>query len=218
MNRLRGAQRKVKWLTMTERGRLIVVSGPSGVGKDTILHRFLLETACCKRAVTATTRRPRAGEVHGRDYYFLQRDEFLRMAQNGEMLEYTEYNGNLYGPPKQGVQTLQQSGQNVILEIEVNGGLKVKKIYPEAVLVFIVAPSWQVLEQRLRNRGTESEEEIQARLKTARFELSQAHEYDYIIINDDLERCCTRLNDVISAAGCEERHMRSFIEEVMRNA
>ena len=203
---------------MTERGRLFIISGPSGVGKDTILNKFLPMSSNCKRAITATTRRPRAGEAHGEHYYFYSREEFLQMSENGELLEYTEYNGNLYGPPKKGVEEIQNLGRNVILEIEVQGGLKVKKMYPEAVLVFIVAPSWKVLEQRLRERGTESEQDIQTRLKNARFELSKAHEYNYIIINDVLDRCCERLGAVISAAGCEERHMRSFIEEVLQDA
>ena len=194
-----------------------MISGPSGVGKDTILNKFLPMFPNCARAITATTRQPRGGEVHGKHYYFHSREEFLRMAENGEMLEYTEYNGNFYGPPGKGVEELQKSGKNVLLEIEVQGGLKVKKMYPEAVLVFIVAPSWQILERRLRDRGTESEQDIQSRLKTARFEISKAHEYNYIIINDVLEHCCERLSAVISAAGCEERHMRSFIEEVLRD-
>lgn len=203
---------------MINRGLLIVISGPSGVGKDTILGRFMPKAKNCVFSVSATTRQPRKGEVNGRDYFFVTRDKFEEMAQNGEMLEFTEYNGNYYGTPRKSVEKLLEAGENVILEIEVDGGLQIKKLDMDAVLIFIVAPSWAELERRLRSRATESEEAIQARLATARFELSKACEYDYIITNDILELCAERLAAVIVAAGCETKRMKKFIEEVSSNA
>lgn len=197
---------------------LIVISGPSGVGKDTILEKFMPNAERCVRSVSATTRPPRKGETHGKDYYFITRREFEDLAARGEMLETAEYNGNYYGTPLKNVQKLLDQGKNVILKIEVNGGLQVKRLYPDAVLVFIIAPSQKILERRLRRRGTESEEAIQARLKTARFEISKAGEYDYIIVNDTLELCGQRLAAVITAAGCSKKHMKAFIEETYANA
>lgn len=203
---------------MAERGLLIVISGPSGVGKDAILDIYMPDIERCVRSISATTRPKRDGEEHGKSYYFMSREEFEALLNQGEMLEYTEYNGHYYGTPKKSVKNMLDEGTNVILKIEVEGGLQVKKLYPDAVLIFIVAPSWQVLEQRLRNRGTESEQAIQGRLKIARFEISQANKYDYIIINDVIENCVEKLAAVITAAGCEKRHMEKFIEEVSKNA
>ncbi len=206
---------------MTERGLLYVISGPSGVGKDTILGKFMPGRGAqedCVLSVSATTRSPRGGERHGREYYFLSREEFSRRAQNGEMLEYTEYNGNCYGTPRAEVERQLEAGKNVILELEVDGGLQIKKLDPKAVLVFIVAPSIPELERRLRARGTESETAIRARMDIARFEISKAHEYDYVIINDNLSTCIKRLGDVIAAARCAAKNMKDYIEEVLRHA
>ncbi len=206
---------------MTERGLLYVISGPSGVGKDTILGEFMPGRGAeedCVLSVSATTRTPRGGERHGREYYFLSREEFLRRANNGEMLEYTEYNGNFYGTPRAEVKKLLDAGKNVILELEVDGGLQIKKLDPKAVLVFIVAPSIPELERRLRARGTESEPAILARLEIARFEISKAHEYDYVIINDNLHTCVKKLGDVIAAARCAAKNMKDYIQEVLHHA
>lgn len=207
---------------MIERGRetglLYVISGPSGVGKDTILGEFLPGTENCALSISATTRAPRPGEEHGREYYFITREEFESRIKAGEMLEHTEYNGNYYGTPKKEVEEQLKRGKDVILELEVDGGLQVKRLDPKAVLVFVVAPSVPELERRLRARGTESEAAIQARMDIARFEISKAHEYDYVIINDDLGRCVSRLRDVVSAAHWAAKNMRNFIEEVIGNA
>jgi guanylate kinase len=201
-----------------ETGLLYVISGPSGVGKDTILGEFLPNAENCSLSISATTRPPRLGEKHGREYYFINREEFARRVAAGEMLEYTEYNGNYYGTPRKEVEEQLNRGKDVILELEVDGGLQVKRLDPKAVLVFVVAPSIPELERRLRARGTESEAAIQARMNIARFEISKAHEYDYVIINDDLSRCVSRLKDVISAAHWAAKNMRNFIEEVIGNA
>lgn len=203
---------------MTERGLLIVLSGPSGVGKDSVLERFLPTAPECVRSVTATTRAKRANEEHGRDYFFLTREEFRGLVERGETLEYTEYNGNYYGTMKKDVEEILASGRNAVLRIEVNGALNVKLQYPDAVLIFMAPPSWQVLEGRLKNRGTEKGAEFEGRLKTAHYELSKAPEYDYIIINDDMERCCERLGLVIAAAKYSAKHLKPFIEEVCTNA
>lgn len=203
---------------MTERGLLIVLSGPSGVGKDSVLDMFLPTSPKCVRSITATTRAKRENEEHGRDYFFLDREEFGELAARGEMLEYTEYNGNYYGTNKKDIQKILDSGKNAVLRIEVNGALNVKLLYPDAVLIFMAPPSWQALVERLEKRGTEKGEEFEGRLKTARYELSKAPEYDYIIINDDMERCRERLAAVVTAAECSAKHVKSFIEEVCKNA
>jgi guanylate kinase len=201
-----------------EKGLLYVFSGPSGVGKDTILASFMPKEKNCVLSISATTRQMRPGEQDGREYYFLSREEFLRRRDAGELLEHTEYNGNFYGTPKAEVERLLSQGKNVILELEVDGGLQVKKLDPKAVLVFIVAPNIAELERRLRARGTESEAAIAARMKIARFEISKAHEYDYVIVNDDFNECVGRLRHVVAAAHCAAKNMRHYIEEVLADA
>lgn len=206
---------------MTEqlkRGLLIVVSGPSGVGKDSVLKELLSGAGNFVRSVTTTTRTPREGEADGRDYCFVSRDRFMELVRQGEMLEYTEYNGNFYGSSRKNVEHILADGKNAILKIEVEGAINVKKRYPDAVLVFISPPSWACLEQRLRNRATETDADLESRLEIAKFELSKACEYDYIIVNDFVEACVGRLGAVVTAEGCTSARMREFIEEAYKNA
>lgn len=176
-----------------EPGRLYVVSGPSGVGKGTVLARLKSSYPRIWGSVSATTRTPREGERDGIDYFFLDREEFEREVDEGGFLEWAEYAGNLYGTPLERVRERIEQGYDVILEIEVQGALQVKEKMPECRLVFIEPPSFEELENRLRSRGTEDEETITRRLKTAELELEKKMEYDIQLVNDDIDRAVSEL-------------------------
>ncbi|MBR2353612.1 MAG: guanylate kinase [Clostridia bacterium] len=166
------------------KGLLIVISGPAGSGKGTV-NAHLLSTGDFVYSVSATTRDPRPGEVDGVNYHFITREEFLSRIESGAMLEYTEYCGNFYGTPLKEAEEVLASGKNLILEIEVEGAANVKRLYPEAVLILLLPPSFAVQEQRLRGRGTEAEEKIQKRLERTREEIAIADFYDYVVVNRD---------------------------------
>lgn len=165
-------------------GLMIVISGPAGSGKGTV-NAHLLAEGDFVYSVSATTRAPRPGEVDGVNYHFITREEFQSRIQSGDMLEYTEYCGNFYGTPLKEAEEVLASGKNLILEIEVEGARNVKKAYPEAVLIMLLPPSFAVQEQRLRSRGTETEEKICERLTRTREELKEADCYDYVVYNYD---------------------------------
>ncbi len=170
------------------KGRLYVFSGPSGVGKDTVLS-LLLSRSELTKSISATTRAPREGETDGVDYYFVTKEEFETLIREGGMLEYTVYAGNYYGTPKAPVEAWLSEGKDVILKIEVDGGAQIKTLMPESIGIFILPPSKEELERRLRMRGTDSEEAVQKRLAAALNELSCAERYDYRVVNDDLDLC-----------------------------
>jgi len=166
--------------------RVFVLSGPSGVGKNSIAAR-LCGGGKAVRAVTATTRKPRTGERNGVDYHFVATDEFERWWREGRLLERNEYSGEHYGTPAFAVNEAARGGQPVLLVIDVNGALEIKRRWPEATLVFVKAPSQQALEQRLRGRGADDEQAIARRLERAREELALADRYDYVLVNDQLD-------------------------------
>lgn len=203
---------------MTKRGLLVVFSGPSGVGKDTVLGAFLEKNPGCRLSVSATTRPPRPGEEDGVDYRFISRDRFLQMAASGEMLEYAEYGGNLYGTPRAEVETLLEQGLTVILEIEVQGAMQIREKCPQALFVFLFPPSWDALRQRLSGRGTESRESLDRRLAAAKHEMSQAGRYDYVIISHSVEESCDKLRAVLVAESCKASKLEQEIEEVCKDA
>lgn len=167
-----------------KKGLLLVVSGPAGSGKGTV-NKHLFETGDFVYSVSATTRAPRPGEIDGVNYHFITKEDFLGRIERGDMLEYTEYCGNYYGTPKKEAEEVLASGKNLILEIEVEGAENVKKKYPDAVLVLLLPPSFAVQEQRLRGRGTETEEKITERLTRAKEEIYHANSYDYVVYNYD---------------------------------
>lgn len=181
-----------------KRGVLFVFSGPSGVGKGTLKAKLFKEFADrIAYSVSATTRGPREGEVDGKDYFFISRQEFERRVKNNEFLEHAEFAGNCYGTPRAYVEKLLDSGMNVVLEIDVQGALQVMKSMPECVSVFILPPSFEELEHRLRGRGTETEGKVRERLETAKRELPYAPQYDYQIVNGgDIEAAYQSLREV----------------------
>lgn len=196
------------------KGKLLVVSGPSGAGKGTVISELMKKRNDVCFSVSATTRAPRPGEVDGVNYFFVSRDQFKRMIDNGEMLEYAQYVNNFYGTPKTYVEEKLNSGMHVVLDIEVQGAAQVTKAAPEAISVFLVPPSLEILEQRLRNRGTETEEQIQGRLHTARKEYTQADFYQYIVVNDSVETAVDELNAILTAASCSFNERKNILKEV----
>ena len=203
---------------MNNHGQLIVFSGPSGVGKGTVLKQFLKERDNVALSVSATTRQPRPGEENGVAYYFLTKEEFLKKVEDGNMLEYAQYNGNYYGTPKDKVEEALNQGKDIVLEIEVQGALLVKEKCPDALMVFVMPPSWQELHDRLAGRQTEDEATINNRLSIAKTELKQAVHYDYILVNDIVEQAAERLAHIVEAGRCRTCEMTEFIEEVEHNA
>ncbi len=188
--------------TTTGRGRLFVVSGPSGVGKDTVLDRVLVCVSGVVRSVSATTRAPRPEERDGLDYHFLTRAQFEDGIAQGQFLEYATYGENLYGTPRDRVAELLARDLDVILKIEVQGAKRIRKLAPEAIFVFIQPPSLEELERRLRARATDSEERIQERLAIARNELTCIPDYDYLVTNADLDVAVDTLRAILIAERC----------------
>ena len=185
---------------MSGPGRLIVMAGPSAVGKGTLASYIVDNFDGFALSVSATTRAPRSGEVEGVSYFFIGADEFKQRIDSGMMLEWATVHGtNSYGTPRQPVELALSQGLNVILEIDVQGAFQVKKAFPEAMLVFVNPPSFEELRARLDKRGTESEEDKQIRLKTAKAELAQAGEFDYSVVNDEVARCAQEVVDLVQS-------------------
>ena len=178
------------------KGKLIVVSGPSGVGKGTIVKTLIKRREDVVESVSCTTRAPRTGEIHGREYFFLSKEEFIRRIDENDFLEYDEHFGNYYGTPKSFVREMLKE-KHVILEIDVVGALNAKKAFPESILVMIAPPSVEELKRRLTGRGTETDKEIENRLERLSYELSQKDKYDYVVVNDDLERAIAEVSNII---------------------
>ena len=179
------------------KGKLFVISGASGVGKSTVLKKVMEGREDLFFSVSATTRAPREGEVDGVNYYFLTRPQFEEKIRNGEFLEYDEHHNTLYGTPASEVLKKQETG-HVVLDVEPNGAFNVRKARPDATLIFIMPPSWEVLENRLRGRGDTSAEQIEIRLNRAKWEMDQSGSYDYIVINDQVEACAEEILKIIA--------------------
>lgn len=171
-----------------KRGRLFVYSGASGVGKGTIMKRLLAEDSTLRLSVSATTRAPRPGETHGKEYFFVTREEFDEMIENNGFMEYATYCNNYYGTPKKAVEEELEKGNNVFLEIDVKGALNIIRDYPECVSIFILPPDFETLEKRLRKRATETEDQIRFRLETALREISFSDRYTYNVVNGDIDK------------------------------
>lgn len=182
---------------MKQKGVLAVVSGFSGAGKGTLMKALLKDHDSYALSISATTRQPREGEADGREYFFLTREKFEQMIAEDAFIEYAQYVGNYYGTPKKYVEDCLAAGKDVILEIEVQGAMNVKKLYPDAVTIFVAPPSAEELKKRLEGRGTETEEVIAGRMKRAQEEADLMGFYDYLLINDDLEESTKELHELI---------------------
>ena len=196
---------------MDRPGILIVMSGFSGAGKGTIV-KSLLEKHDIFLSISCTTRKPREGEVDGKDYYFVTREEFEKMIREGEMIEWAEYAGNYYGTPKKAVNDRLAEGKDVLLEIEVQGGMQVKKLFPEAVLLFVVPPSADELLNRLRTRGTENESQIGLRLEQTVREIEYIKDYDYIVLNDQLDKAVQTVLNIMESQRIRPVFQKESIE------
>jgi len=199
-----------------ERGLLIVLSGPSGVGKGTVC-RVLREEEDnnLQYSVSATTRKPREGEVEGVHYFFKTREQFEDMIEHDQLLEHAEFVGNYYGTPVEWVRETLESGRDVILEIEVQGAFQVKERFPEAVFLFLAPPSLQELRNRLVGRGTESEDVIKQRLLVAREEIELMDAYDYVVTNDEVDKAIDRIKAIVTAEHCKRERVASLYKKAM---
>ncbi|MBR3309107.1 MAG: guanylate kinase [Lachnospiraceae bacterium] len=180
-----------------DKGVLLIVSGLSGAGKGTICKRIMEKYPDYELSISATTRDPRPGEVDGREYFFITKEEFEDRIKNGQLLEYAKYVDNYYGTPKDWVLAQMDQGKNVILEIELQGAFQVRDQIPEAVLIFIMPPDMEELERRLRGRGSETEEQIKKRLLRAMEEIEYVDQYDYVIVNEEVEKSVEMLHTIV---------------------
>ncbi len=178
-------------------GILIIVSAPSGCGKSTVVHALMEKRKNLRFSVSATTRKPRDGETDGVDYYFVSREEFERMIEENAFLEHAEYVGNCYGTPREAVERQLRDGYDVYLDIDVQGALQVKQLRPETLMIFLMPPSMEELERRLVTRGKNTAEEIHARLAAAEVECAQRDAFDYVVVNDIVERAVDEISDLI---------------------
>lgn len=202
---------------MKPQGVLLVLSGPSGAGKGTICEQLLNKRKNLAYSVSATTRAPRKGEVDGRDYFFVTIEKFKEMIANNELLEHAEIYGNYYGTPRSYVMSILDEGRDVVLEIDPQGALQVKESFPDAVFVFVVPPSLDELSKRIYKRGTDSEEVIKRRLSAATSELAYASKYDYIVVNDEVEKATNKVSNILDAE--RNRAVRTFfiVNEICQN-
>ena len=198
---------------MQRRGKTFIVSGPSGVGKSTVLKALFDQRTDLYFSISATTRDPRPGEVDGVHYHFIPAEEFHRMVEEDEFLEYAEYVGNFYGTPKRFVDQAMENGRDVILDIEVQGALQVTSKRPDTVRIFIAPPSWKELERRLKDRGTDDPDKVQKRLLRAKVEFQTANTYDYFVINDTVEEAVRELDAIITAEHCKPKERMAILGE-----
>lgn len=194
---------KEQSVTDHQRGLLVVLSGPSGVGKGTVCKALRTQVPDLVYSVSATTRAPREGEIDGINYFFKTKEEFRRMIENNEMLEWAEYVNQYYGTPRSFVEEQLNKGKDVILEIEVQGALQVKEKFPEGIFIFLAPPTFDDLEQRIIGRGTESEETIAKRMIAAKEEFTLMEKYDYVVVNDIVEDACARIQSIFTAEHCK---------------
>ena len=196
------------------KGLLLVISGFSGAGKGTVMKRLLELHDEYSLSISATTRKPREGEADGREYFFKTVEEFEKMIAEDALIEHAQYVGNYYGTPKAYVEEQLDKGNNVILEIEIQGAMNIKRMFPDAVLMFITPPSAAELEKRHRGRGTEDEATIKARLSRAAEEAEGVEDYDYIVINDEVDLCVGRIHDIVLSEKMKAKYNLGLINNI----
>lgn len=194
-------------------GKLVVISGPSGVGKSTVVKRVMAQCPNLQFSVSATTRPIRPGEVDGESYYFVTKAQFQKLIDEKGLLEYAEYVGNYYGTPEASLNEALSRGKDVLLDIEVQGALNVKRCRPDAILIFMAAPSFQEIERRLNGRGDTAPDLIRNRLERARWEYSQASQYDYLVVNDDVEHAAAEIQAILVAEKCKTPNRMHYLKE-----
>ena len=197
-----------------KKGLIIVISAPSGAGKTSLCKRLLQTSPLFYYSVSFTTRPPRKNEIEGVDYYFVSREEFQKMIERGEFVEWAEVHGHMYGTSAKLIDEAIKAKKEVVLEVDVKGGTEIKRRYPDSVLIFLLPPSWEELEKRLRNRMTESDKEIKQRLVRAKKEVEYAPYYDYLVINDDINKALEKLLAIIEAERCR---MKRFSTKELKN-
>lgn len=201
---------------MENRGNLIILSAPSGSGKSTLTRRLLDELDALEFSVSYTTRAPRAGEVDGKDYFFVSEETFMAMADRGEFLEWARYVGNCYGTSRDFVRRRQAAGRDVLLDIDIQGARQIKLLVPDAILVFVLPPDFGELERRLKARGLNDEEDLRIRLDRAREEITHWRDYDFVVVNEDVDTAVRATAGIIQSGRCRVSNNVERIREIVR--
>ena len=202
---------------IAEHGQLVVISGPNGVGKNTVIRQYLQEHPNACRSISVTTREPRPGEVEGKDYFFISVNEFDQLVRSKALLEHVYHNNVGYGTPKQAVENNRKEGHNVILNVDVTGAMKIRALCPDATLIFIIPPSWEELEKRVRASTNLSDEAIKEYLECAEEDILCAGQYDYILINDEVDKTVRRLGQIIHGNRYSRVSMQAFLESYIES-
>ena len=198
------------------KGLLISVSGPSGTGKGSVLAKLKELDPSFGSSISVTTREPREGEKDGVDYYFKSKEEFTKMVEEGEIIEYDEFVGNFYGTPTIALQEMSEEGTDVLLDLTIAGSLALKENFEQSVTIFLLAPSYEELENRLRGRGTDTDESIEARLEMARQETNYVGHFDYVVVNDNLDDAVNKIMSIITAEKCRCARNADLLEDVLK--
>lgn len=200
---------------LQEKGILFILSGPSGVGKGTVREQLFEQKTDLKYSISMTTRNKRPGETDGIDYFFRTHDAFEKMIEAGKLLEYAKYVNNYYGTPKDYVMEQIEEGNDVFLEIEVQGAMQVKQNFPQGVFIFLCPPSLEALKNRIAGRGTESEELLTSRLGEARKEIDMMSEYDYVVVNDDVELAVSKVKSIVQSEHCNRKRIEKQFKQIL---